>query len=247
MESLIPGAGPITVDEMIGSWRPAAEAPEGRPFVAANMVTTLDGRAAIGGGSTGLGSEADSELLVKLRRRFDAVLVGAGTIRAERYGPIVRDEDARRAREAEGMEPSPVAVILSGSMDLPYDCGLFTEGIGRVVVFTDSDLEPPPTETPVEVIRPSGALTARVAIEELARMGVRSVLCEGGPTVLAGLIEGDVLDELFLTVFPLITGEADQPSIVEGPVGGDGEPREFHLHSLAAEGGELFARYRPRR
>lgn len=218
--------------------------PEGRPFIAANMVTSLDGRASVEGGSTGLGGPTDSELLLGLRTRFDAVLIGAGTLRAERYGPIVSDPAIREKREAAGLEPCPVAVVMTRSGDLPFECGLFTEGIGRVVVFSGGIADPPESATPIELVRQEGDDSVTSAIRHLQDEGIRSILCEGGPHVLGELISEGLLDELFLTVSPVMTGETDAPRIVEGMSGG---PAGFELVDLLTADGDLFTRYRPHR
>ena len=238
------GPTETSVAELLADYGPTSASPGDRPFFAANMVTSLDGRAAVEGRSKLLGSERDAELLLGLRGLFDALLVGAGTLRAERYGPIIRDPALREKREAAGLEPSPLAVIVTGTFDLPWDCPLFTEGIGKVVVYTGTDREPPPTATEVEVVASDGEPDLTDLAAWLAGNGVRSVLCEGGPTILGQLVDGGLLDELFLTVHPVITGEPDAPRIVEGPIG---SMTSFELVELSREGDELFTRYRPRR
>jgi len=85
---LLPDPGPTTVEEQLESYRPGEEAPEERPFVAMNFAVTVDGRAAIGGHSGPIGSETDTAVLAGLRKRFDAVMIGAGTKRAEGYERI---------------------------------------------------------------------------------------------------------------------------------------------------------------
>src|SRR6476659_11141451 len=86
----MPDPGPTTVESQLGSYDPTAEPPESRPFVAMNFAVTVDGRATIGGVSGPIGSNADTEMLAGLRTRFDAVMIGAGTMRAEHYGEIGR-------------------------------------------------------------------------------------------------------------------------------------------------------------
>lgn len=238
------GPTETSVAEILADYEPVSESTGDRPFFAANMVTSLDGRAAIGGRSKLLGSERDAELLLGLRSLFDALLVGAGTLRAERYGPIIRDPGLREKREAAGLEPNPLAVVVTRSLDLPWDCPLFTEGIGKVVVYTGTDRKPPPTATEVEVVASDGDPDLAGLARWLAGKGVRSVLCEGGPTILGELVDRDLLDELFLTIHPVITGEADAPRIVEGPVGA---MTSFELVELSREGDELFTRFHPRR
>jgi riboflavin biosynthesis pyrimidine reductase len=234
----------LSIATLLSEYEPSEPGTTGRPFFAANMVTSLDGRAAIGGRSKLLGSERDAELLMGLRTRFDALLVGASTLRSERYGPLVRNPDTRLARERAGLEPDPLAVVMTRSMDLPWDCPLFTEGVGRVVIYTGVDREPPPTATEVEVVAVGSDPDVVGLAAWLDGAGIRSVLCEGGPEILGQLLQADLLDELFLTVHPVITGEADAPRIVEGP---GGAITEFELIEVSREGDELFTRFRPRR
>ena len=107
------------------------------------MVTTADGRVTIGGRSGPIGNEADQDLFHALRTRVDAVMVGAGTLRAEKYGRLVRKPERREARERAGLAPDPLAVIVSGRLDLPPDLPLLHEPEQQVLVATFSDGELP--------------------------------------------------------------------------------------------------------
>src|SRR6187431_1804395 len=111
MRRLLPDPGPITVEEQLDSYEPWLEAREERPFVAMNFAATVDGRATIAGVSGPIGSDADTAMLVGLRARFDAVMIGAGTMRAERYGSLPGER---------------LMAIVSGSLELPWDAPLFT-------------------------------------------------------------------------------------------------------------------------
>ena len=111
-----------------------------------NFAVTLDGRATIHGRSGAIGSDTDTEMLVGLRTKVDAVMIGAGTMRAERYGRVVPDPEKRARRERDGLPHDPLAVIVSGRLDLPWDATLFTDGGGRVLIFTASETQAPPDE-----------------------------------------------------------------------------------------------------
>src|SRR5690606_22626708 len=124
IERLWPDPGPTSVAAQLDGYMPVDAAPEDRPYVAMNFATTLDGRVAIGGRSGPIGTEIDSAMLLRLRTRFDAVMIGAGTMRAERYGRLIRDEQMRAWRERVGLPHDPLAVILSAGMDLPWDAPL---------------------------------------------------------------------------------------------------------------------------
>src|ERR1700742_3409354 len=99
MRRLLPDPGETTAEQQLDGYRPWEEPGEERPFVAMNFAATLDGRATIEGRSGQIGSKTDTAMLVGLRSRFDAVMIGAGTMRAERYGRIVSDQGKRERRE----------------------------------------------------------------------------------------------------------------------------------------------------
>ena len=186
MRRLLPDPGPTTVSEQLETYRPWEEERAGRPFVAVNFAATVDGRATIGGVSGPIGSETDTAMLAGLRKRFDAVMIGAGTMRAERYANL----DKR------------LVVVESGE-----------DG------WTD----------PADLLR------------SLRDEGVRAVMCEGGPTLHGSLQAAGLVDELFLTIAPKLSGAEEAPRIVEGPLS---EVVEMELVWLLEEDGELFARYR---
>lgn len=227
MRRLLPSPGPTTIEQQLDPYRPWEQPPPERPLVAVNFAVTVDGRATIGGASGPIGSEADTEMLARLRTRFDAVMIGAGTMRVERYGGIDR-----------------LMVLVSGRLDLPWDAPLFTETKGRVLIFTSSEAEPPETATGVRVVRHEGAVDLAAALRHLREeYEVRALLCEGGPHLHSQLWGAGLVDELFLTTAPRMTG-AEAPRILEG----EELPAvtELDLAWLLEHDGELFARYRRR-
>jgi riboflavin-specific deaminase-like protein len=241
MRRLIPDPDETTVDEQLDSYRPWEHPHEGRPFVATNFAATVDGRATIGGVSGPIGSDADTAMLVGLRTRFDAVMIGAGTMRAERYGRVVGDQEQRERRERIGLPHDPLMVIVSGRLDLPWDAPLFTSGGGRVLVFTTSEVEPPETATSLRIVRHQGQVDVAAALRHLhEERGVRALLCEGGPHLHGQLWAEGLVDDLFLTTAPRMTG-AEAPRIIEGALP---EIAELDLAWLLEQDGELFARYR---
>jgi riboflavin-specific deaminase-like protein len=241
MRRLLPDPGPTTVEQQLETYRPWEQAPEERPLVAMNFAATVDGRATIGGVSGPIGSDADTAMLAGLRTRFDAVMIGAGTMRAERYGRPVASPEKREHRERIGLSREPLMVIVSGRLDLPWDAPLFTAGEGRVLIFTASEAEPPETATSLEVVHHDGFVNLVEALRYLREeRGVRALLCEGGPGLHGELEGGGMVDDLFLTIAPkLVGGEA--PRIVEGELPA---VAELELAWLLEEDGELFARYR---
>ena len=238
---LLPDAAETTVAKQLAplDLKPLA-LPE-RPYLLLNFATTLDGRAAINGRSGPIGSAVDTEMLQRLRTRVDAVMIGAGTMRAERYGRIVSDPQLRAYRERTGLAHDPLAVIVSNRLELPWDAALFTNGGGRVVVFTASDQESPQTATRVTIVRhPEGVELDRVMEWLRKERGIRSVLCEGGPTLHGRLREGGLADELFLTIAPKVAG-GEGPRILEGALP---DVDNVELAWLLESESELFARYR---
>jgi riboflavin-specific deaminase-like protein len=244
MRRLLPEpATDITVPDLVEELAPWDAAPLERPFVYMNFALTLDGESTIGGLSRAIGSDRDTELLVGLRTRCDAVMIGAGTLRAEKYGRVVSDPKKREKRESLGLEPDPLIVIISGRMDFPWDAPIFTEAVGRIVVFTASEEDPPETATPVEVIRHEGRVDLNAALAHLrAEENVRALLCEGGATLHGELHKAGCVDEIFISHAPKLAGGRG-PGLVEGL---DPHVRELELVWLFTEPetGELFARYR---
>ena len=243
MARLFPDPAPTTIAEEVSDLRLVERAHPDRPYVFLNFAATVDGRATIDGRSGPIGSEVDTELLQRLRTQADAVMIGAGTMRTERYGRIVPDPELRAWRERIGLPHDPLAVIVTATMNLPWDAPLFTDGGGRVLIFTSSDKEPPQTATTVRVVRHEFGVELAKALDHLRNeRGIRALLCEGGPT-LHGQLEADGLtDELFLTVSPKLAGGI-APRILEGDLP---QVQGMELVRLLESEGELFARYRAR-
>jgi riboflavin-specific deaminase-like protein len=243
MRRLLPDVAETTVADEVGSLELVSRALERRPYLITNFALTLDGRATISGRSGPIGSKSDTAMLVALRTRVDAVMIGAGTMRAERYGRVIGDPEKRARRERDGLSPDPLMVIVSGRLHLPWDASLFTDGHGRVLIATLSDAEPPECKTAVQVLRQEGNLDLAALLERLRHeFGVRALLCEGGPHLHAELIAAGLVDELFVTHAPKLAGGAGP-----GLVAGLGERvREVEIAWLLAEEatGELFGRYR---
>jgi riboflavin biosynthesis pyrimidine reductase len=203
--------------------------------VIANFVASVDGRAAFDGRSAPLSDEGDRALFHALRERVDAVMVGTGTLRTERYGALIRDEDACRRRIERGLDPQPLACLVTRSGALPLDIPLFSQP--RVLVFAPEPIDGVQTVT-VEATE----LTLTAVIGRLrADHGVRSVLCEGGPTLFGSLIHEGLVDELFLTLAPKLAGGGSAPTISSGAE--LAEPAPLALRSLLERSGSLFFRF----
>ncbi len=225
----------------------AAVSPPQRPRVLLNMISTLDGRATLGGRSGAIGGRADHELFHALRSVVDAVMVGAGTARAERYGRLVREEPLRELRRAHGLDPEPLACIVSGRLALNAEIPLLADPAARVAILTASAASLLDCDAHIDYIRAAaeGRLDLPQALAELGgRFGVRSVLCEGGPHLNAQLLSAGLVDELFLSLSPLLAGGDATGEALRILAGIDLDP-PVKLELLAVHESEssLFLRY----
>jgi riboflavin biosynthesis pyrimidine reductase len=212
LERIWPDRAPVTADDLVGE----AAAPEGRPWVSAIMVASLDGRATLEGTSRRLGGPHDLQMLLALRRRADALIVGPGTVRAEGYGPL----------------PCP-AVLVSRSFELPWEAGLFSAPGQPVLIYTRAGAEPPEVAADLEVVE---ELSLPAVLSDLRARGIERLLCEGGPTLNRSLLDAGLIDELFLTLSPVVSGEGP-PIIAHGP------SAALTLRSVATADGDLYLRY----
>lgn len=231
LERLYPRAGSATPEQVVESLGLSGLAPPERPYLVLNMVASLDGKATVDGRTKDLGGQPDNQLFHALRGAADAIMAGAGTVREERYGRMSKDP---------GREP-PLAVIVSARMQLPADLPLLQAPDQRVVIVTGAPGELEGVEAQVEYMRVGDDLP--LAMAKLREdHGVRSLLCEGGPTLNSYLLAASLVDELFLTVAPAVAGGEGGKTIVDGPPLPRLAPAE--LVSLYEAEGELLSRWR---
>lgn len=249
--------------------------PGGRPWVMVNMIASADGAVAVGGASGGLGSPADRAVFAAARACADWILVGAGTVRAERYRLPRPSAAVRAARRAAGRSERPGLAVVSASLDFDPDLPMLADrrpGEDRPLILTGPDAPADRAERlaeTAEVVRlesaaasppepPRTAETAResadraenaapgksgspaAALGELGRRGAQVVLSEGGPTLNAWLAEAQMIDELCLSVAPLLAG-GPSPRLLHGAA--LARPLNLELAHLLEEDGMLFARY----
>jgi riboflavin-specific deaminase-like protein len=241
LRRLFPDSATVTVDEAAGGLRFGERAPASRPFIAVNMVSSADGKATLAGRTAPMSTAADRELFHHLRTQADGVLVGAGTVRVERYDRLTKTPELEAKREREGVRPDAVAVIVSGRLDLPADLPLLSDPDSRVIIITSRDAELPDVAAQVEYLRePLPAALERLRGEH----EIRSLLCEGGPTLNSTLFAEGHVDELFLTLAPTVAGAGERLTIVEGaPLPA---PAVLELETVHESTGHLFLRFRVR-
>jgi riboflavin biosynthesis pyrimidine reductase len=233
--------------EQLGLWERPLPHLE-RPYVMINMVSTVDGRATVAGRSGPISDHADRELFHGLRATVDAVLVGAGTVRTERYGRIIPDAARRELRRQRGLSEEPLACIVSGRLALAEDIPLLAEASARVVMLTSSAASLPATGARLDYVRcaEDGRLDLAAGLRELReRFAVELLLCEGGPHLCSQLLAAGLADELFLSLSPkLAGGEPASGEALRILAGGEFEPAlELELLSVLRSDSSLFLRY----
>jgi riboflavin biosynthesis pyrimidine reductase len=245
LRQLLPDAGAIGLGELVDALEFRGAPPPDRPYTIVNFVSSADGRAAFRGRSGPIagGDEADRALFLGLRERVDAVLAGTGTLRTERYGRLLRDPERRERRVASGLEPEPLACVLTRSGDVPTGIPLFAEPEARIVVFTPTQLDTSACAAQVgQVLLDPGELTLTTMMRRLrSDYAVRALLCEGGPTIFGALLDEELVDELFLTLAPRLVGGGASPTIAAGAE--LTELCSLGLISALERGGALYLRY----
>jgi riboflavin biosynthesis pyrimidine reductase len=233
----------VEIEAYIDELELAAPASAQRPFTIVNFISSVDGRATIDGRSGGLGDDGDKALFRALRQGVDAVLVGTGTLRKERYGRMLGDPVARQRRAERGLSPEPLACTLTRHGSVPLDIPLFAEPDARVVVFSGAEVDTSGVQALVEVVELRfDELTFAHALRYLRSMhDVRTLLCEGGPSVFAALAREGVADQLCLTLSPTLVGGGTAPAITQGPA--LPEPARLSLEGVLERRGTLFLRY----
>lgn len=218
-------------------------------WVTGHMVAGLDGTSAIAGKVGALSTPVDQALFRSMREIADVVLVGAETVRAEGYGLVRLSEEAKFARITAGKPPTPPVAVVSGSLQLDWRLKLFRSAPAHAptMVITNDSADPAAL---AEAKRHATVLAAgrdRVdpaeVLQALAGMGHRVVLCEGGPTVLGEFMAADRLDELCLTIAPVMGGDNLPVSLTPDGAG----LRNFSLEHVLTHEDTVFLRYEARR
>ena len=253
MRQIYPEPADLDDQELAGRYRPPDHAVAG-PWLRANMVTSLDGAAALGGRTGGLSGDADRQVFAMLRALADVILVGAETARVEGYRPVKpRTEGARWAWLRAGRAPSPPIAVVTRRLGLALDSPLLaaSPAHARTIVIT-TEAAPPQRRAAAAaaadvIVAGRESVDIRAAVGALAGRGHRQILTEGGPYLLNQIIEAGLLDELCLTISPLLAGPGAS-RIVAGPgplapPGGGASGHELRLAHVLAGDGHLLCRY----
>jgi riboflavin biosynthesis pyrimidine reductase len=219
--------------------------PDGRCWVLANMVGGLDGSASVGGRVGELSGASDRALFRALRALADVVMVGAETVRREGYRPVALPPELAAARQAAGRPPAPPLAVVSRSLRLDWSAPAFAAAPpeSRTMIITGAAADPQRLRQARAVADVIIAGDDRVepgeALRHLAERGQHVVLCEGGPAWLGQLAAAGRLDELCLTIAPLMGGDPLPLSVTP-----DSSPlARFELRQVLADASTLFLRY----
>lgn len=211
--------------------------------VRVNFVTSIDGAATDHGLSGGLSGQADKRVFDLLRRLSDVVLVGAGTVRAEGYGAMRLDPASVQLRRASGLTDQPLFAIVSGTLGLDPASAVFTDAPVEPIVVTvgaSSQVKQEAFSRVADVlVCGKEALDVNVMLDAFAKRGLRRVLCEGGPTLFGTLLDVDRVDELCLTVSPVVEAGGARRIVAGAPE----KARRMMLHHVLVSDGSLMLRY----
>jgi riboflavin biosynthesis pyrimidine reductase len=238
LRAVHPASSPV--DDPVGLYMGDERRADGRPWVALNFITSADGGTALEGKSSQLGDADDKAVFQALRTVPDVILVGAGTVAAEDYGPVTLDQARRERRIAAGLTEVPVLAIVSGRLNLDPERRVFSDPEHRPIVITG------PEASPVKLAMLGDAADV-VILEELTaatilgRFGAAgTILCEGGPTLAGRFVAEGLLDELNLTLAPTLIGGSSS-RLARGP--GADPPLEMRLDRALMGDRSLFLRY----
>lgn len=241
MRRLYPDVGEEALDDVYGD-----VAAGSGPWLAIGMVGSVDGAATIDGVSGGLGQEGDLAAFRGLRAACDVILVGAGTVRAEGYGPPrMRPAEVAR-RESRGQSERPAIAVVSSSLDLTGAERLLEQvPTWRPIVVTHEGADPGRAadlaDLGVEVVRAgAGDVDLTAAVDALRGRGLRRILCEGGPHLNGQLLADGLVDEVFLTIAPTLVGGPSSRIVV----GDRTVDVALDLVGVRQHGNEVLLRYR---
>lgn len=223
-------------EDLVGLY---SDAPDG---IRVNMILSLDGCAAFDGVAGPLSNRCDQNLLLALRGYADVVLVGAGTVRAEGYGPVSLTAAQQAHRwERFGVETPPPIAVVTRTGEIP--ASLFGDSAERPILITTAELartRPDLLDRADMLIAGKTMVDISAAVERLRARGFRRILCEGGPTLLDELTAAEVVDEICLTISPTLAADAG-PQRIGARLR---VPARLKLAHAVSVGDDLYLRYR---
>ena len=250
MRQVYPGGSAVTDAALAGLYAyPDLGAPPVR-WLRANMVASLDGAASVGGRSGGLSNEADQQVFAMLRAHADVILVGAGTARAEGYGPVrPESEGLRWAWLRDGRPPSAPIAVITRALDLDLGGALLADAPAhaRTIVITTESAVPgrraAAARTADVIVAGEASVDLKAAVDALAERGHQRISCEGGPHLLGQLADAGLLDELCLTISPLLAGPGADRIVTGGLPMPRGGTLPFTLAHALEDESHLLCRY----
>lgn len=235
--------GQVGVDDVDDAYA-GPRVDDDRPWVVLNMIASVDGGTSIEEVSGGLGGPADRAVFSAIRARADVILVGSSTVVAEQYGPPSADSTTRERRTALGAWPEPRLAIVSGRLGFDWQEAVFGDRDSRPFIVTTESADPKRLEAAREhadvIMAGKRRVDFATALRELQERGARAVLSEGGPTVNGQLAADGLLDELCLSMAPMLVG-GEGSRILAGP--SPESPIDLELAHVLTAGGYLFLRY----
>jgi riboflavin biosynthesis pyrimidine reductase len=219
---------------------------DGRPSVRLNMIVSVDGGTSWNGVSGALGGPADKALFATLRSLADVIVVASGTMRAEQYGPAVMPEAAQRERRGRGQLAIPAIAVVSSSCRFDWTSPFFTDATTRPYIVTveaaDADARAQASRVAEVIVAGDETVDLTRAVVELGARGAGNILAEGGPTLNGELAQAGLLDELCVTLSPLLAS-GDAKRLIAGSA--LEHLTSLQLRSICEDDEYLFVRYRP--
>ena len=219
------------------------------PKVILNFAITVDGKVS----TTGLTpsrftSSHDKQRLLEIRSLGDAVLIGRNTLQTDNMSMGIPDEILRKARIERGQSEYPIRVVISRSGALPSDLKIFNHQISPIVIYStqqisaeiQSNLE---RHAVLHLLGEEDLNLNDVLAHLYETYHVRTLVCEGGPTLAKALAEADAIDELFITIAPRLFGGAMAPGILGRPGTYLSSSRNYRLVSMEIVASECYLHY----
>lgn len=235
---------PVVEVDADDAYRDSRPMVDGRPWLMMNMISTIDGATEIGGVSGPLGGPGDKDIFGTIRTLPDIILVGSATAMAERYTPPSSSVSTKARRLSNGAWPVARVAVVSRRLNFDLTLPVFTRPDQRPIVVTTEDADPTGLDRVAkhaDVLQCGiGSVDFAEALHQMATLGATVVLSEGGPSINGALINEDLVDELLISISPLVGG-GDSEGIIHGAI--LQQPQQLVLRHVLTEDHFLFLRY----